>query len=152
MILPALNFPDFPFSVRTEESVLEIFDRVRKKWVKLTPEEWVRQHVIWYLIDYLFYPESLMQVEYGLTIHHKKLRIDVAAFSPTMTPLLLCECKAPEVKISHSTLTQLGLYNRVYQSSVILLTNGREHYCFAYQNKRWQQLTTIPDYKELIKS
>lgn len=148
MNLPLLHFPSFPFQVRQNKASLQIFDRIRKKWVVLTPEEWVRQHLIWYLIEYKHCPESLIQVEYGFHTQNKSLRVDVAVFSNNLEPLLLCECKSPTVKLSTKSLSQLALYNITYRSAVILLSNGLEHYCLFFDNQ-WKFLSEIPDYDEL---
>lgn len=148
MNLPVLNFPSFSFQVRQYQGSFQIFDRIRKKWVALTPEEWVRQHLIWYLIEHKDCPESLIQVEYGFQTQNKSLRVDVAVFSNSLEPLLLCECKAPSAKLSTKSLSQLALYNITYQSAVILLTNGIDHYCMFFDHE-WKFLNEIPDYRKL---
>ncbi len=148
MNLPILHFPSFPLKIKKNQASFQIFDRIRKKWVALTPEEWVRQHLIWYLVDYKHCPESLIQVEYAFQTQNKWLRVDVAVFSNNFEPLLLCECKSPTVKLSTKNLSQLAMYNIAYQSAVILLSNGMEHYCMFFDDQ-WKFLSEIPDYEKL---
>ncbi len=149
MNFPALNFPQYSLSIRKNNFYYEIFDRIRKKWVKLTPEEWVRQHLIWYLIEDAYCPEGLIQVEFPFSYKNKNLRIDIAVFSNNFKPILLCECKAPNLQITHSVLTQAALYNITYKTPYILLTNGLQHFCFFYENE-WKLLKKIPVYNELL--
>lgn len=146
---PILNFPNFDFSINKKAEQSYIFDIIRKKYIVLTPEEWVRQHLIRYLIDYLNYPDGLIQVEYGIAIQQKLFRIDVAAFSRKSLPLLLCECKSPAVKLSPKTMAQAALYNLHQQAPYLLITNGLIHYCSHYDGKQWQMLNNIPYYEQL---
>ncbi|MGQ9846201.1 MAG: type I restriction enzyme HsdR N-terminal domain-containing protein [Bacteroidales bacterium] len=147
---PVLNFPNFEFSICKKAQQSYIFDIIRKKYIVLTPEEWVRQHLIRYLIDYLNYPDGLIQVEYGITIQQKMFRIDVAVFSRKLSPLLLCECKSPSIKLNPKTMVQAALYNLNQQAPYLLITNGLIHYCTHYDGKQWQMLNDIPNYKQLI--
>lgn len=149
MNLPELNFPKYSFRIRNSIDYYEIFDKIRRKWVKLNPEEWVRQHLIWYLIEEAKCPEGLMQVEFPLSHQGKVLRIDVAVFSNNSIPVLLCECKAPNVVLTNSALTQMALYNISYQSPHLLLTNGLQHFCFYFKNE-WFLKNNIPTYQELL--
>lgn len=146
---PSLNFPAFDFSLEQKHQQWYIFDIIRKKQILLTPEEWVRQHLIRFLINYLNYPESLIQVEYGINIQQKQFRIDVAAFSRLSKPLLLCECKAPTVKLSPKTIGQAALYNLHQQAPYMLITNGLTHYCSHYNGIQWQMLNEIPDFEKI---
>jgi hypothetical protein len=147
--LPSLNFPAFSFSIKSEEEQKFIFDRIRKKFVALTPEEWVRQHLVWYLIEEKKYPEGLINVEFGFKVNQIPVRVDVAVFSKKLKPIVLCECKAPGIKLSNSTLSQAGLYNLVQKSPNILITNGMMHYFFHFNGDGWLSLKNIPDYSEL---
>ncbi len=149
MKLPPLNFPQYFFKIRKNKNFEEIFDSIRKRWTKLNPEEWVRQHLIRFLIEEANCPEGLIQVEYPIAFKEKVLRIDVAVFSNNFKPVLLCECKAPNVQLTNSALTQLALYNLHYQSPHILLTNGLQHFCFFYNNE-WKLLDRIPTFDELL--
>lgn len=147
---PKLNFPDYNFTIKQQNGKLYIFDIIRKKMVALTPEEWVRQHLIHYLIQEKIYPSSLIQVEYGLTIMEKPFRVDVAAFSKEYKPILLCECKAPTVQLSSKTIGQAALYNMKQKSSYLLITNGIEHYCIFFNGEQWQMLNEIPPYESVF--
>lgn len=146
---PILNFPSFNFILDKKAQHWYIFDIIRKKYIILTPEEWVRQHLIHYLIDYLSYPAGLIQVEYGIVIQQKLFRIDVAAFSRKSLPLLLCECKSPFVKLGSKTMAQAALYNLYQHASYLLITNGIEHFCSYYDGKQWLLINQIPTYKQL---
>lgn len=146
---PILNFPSFNFILDKKAQHWYVFDIIRKKYIVLTPEEWVRQHLIHYLIDYLSYPAGLIQVEYGIAIQQKLFRIDVAVFSRKSLPLLLCECKSPSVKLSPKTMAQAALYNLRQKAPYLLITNGLNHYCGHYDGKQWQMLNDIPSYEQL---
>lgn len=144
---PKLNFPSYHLSIQNNANQLQIFDIVRRKWTALTPEEWVRQHLIHYLINELNYPKSLLKVEYSITINRKTYRIDVAALNRNLNPLLLCECKAPSIKLSVNTINQISLYNLHQKAEFLLITNGLQHYCFQFQENQWQKINHIPSFK-----
>jgi hypothetical protein len=148
MNLPTLNFPELNIKIRSNKTYYEIYDCIRKKWIKLTPEEWVRQHLIKYLIEIAKCPPSLIQVEYSFSLFQKNFRIDVAVFSNNLNPILLCECKAYNVELTYSSLTQLAYYNLHYKTPCILLTNGLKHILFYY-NDEWKIDYKIPTYTEL---
>ncbi len=146
---PTLNFPEYEFSIKQQNGQLFIFDVIRRKMVALTPEEWVRQHLIHYLVKQRKYPPSLLQVEYGLTISGKPFRVDVAAFSKEAKPILLCECKAPSVTLSAKTVGQASLYNQHQQAPYLLITNGISHYCMYFDSSKWNFLEEIPVFDEI---
>ncbi len=146
--LPDLNFPAYQPNLRQEGCQPYIFDPIRKKYLLLTPEEWVRQHLINYLSTALNYPKSLMRSEMGLKYNKLARRSDLLVYSPHKTaPLLLAECKAPRVGLSQATLEQAVAYNHTLQASIILLTNGLKLICFAQQEGKWIALPQVPDYK-----
>jgi hypothetical protein len=122
-----LNFPQFDFSSRMDEQKKLIFDRVRKKFIPLTPEEWVRQHCIDFLIDYFNLSPNLIAVERQIKVDGKPKRFDIVSFSTKGTPQILIECKAPDTPISAKTLTQAGLYLSKIDSEYMWLTNGLQH-------------------------
>ncbi len=126
MLIP-LNFPPFDFDSRLDEQKKLIFDRVRKKFIPLNPEEWVRQHCIEFLIEYLEVSPNLIAVERQIKVNGKPKRFDIVSFNTDGTPQVLVECKAPEVAITDITLTQAGQYLSKIDSRYLWLCNGFQH-------------------------
>ena len=124
-----LNFPSFRFRIKNSEKGKLIFDIVRKKFVLLTPEEWVRQHLLHHLVHQLGYSSHLIKVEGQIAVHHTQKRFDVVAYRPDGRVYLLAECKAPQVPVDQGVFDQAARYNLATQSSYTLLTNGLTHYC-----------------------
>ncbi len=143
-----LNFPSFEFKLRHNNKRQEIFDPVRRKFVTLTPEEWVRQHLIAYLILVKGYPVSMIGVEKQLLLNKLPKRFDLVVFGRNATPYLLVECKAPGVEISEKTFDQAARYNILLQAEYFLITNGLEHYTcrIDYENKQYIFIEDIPDF------
>ena len=106
-----LNLPNYPFRITKNEKHTLIFDDIRKKEIVLTPEEWVRQHFVQYLIQEKNYPVSLIAIEKQLTINNRKKRTDILLFSKNGTPDIIVECKAPHIKINQDTFDQTARYN-----------------------------------------
>ena len=129
MPLPQLNFPQYEFRLRENHSRPEVFDEVRKKWVSLTPEEWVRQHALKWLIAEKNYPASLMAVEKSIALNGLVKRCDIVAFSKDTKPLLIVECKSHEVEITQAVFDQAARYNMTLNVDLFLLTNGLRHFC-----------------------
>ncbi|MFP4092159.1 MAG: type I restriction enzyme HsdR N-terminal domain-containing protein [Cyclobacteriaceae bacterium] len=124
-----LNLPPFAHKVQKADGKARIFDIIRRKYVALTPEEWVRQHLIHYMVEYLDYPRSLISVESGLKYHKLAKRTDVVVFDRTMQPLLLAECKSFRVKLDDQVFHQSAIYNQSLKAPYIMITNGLEHHC-----------------------
>ncbi len=145
-----LNFPPIEAKLKRKEGRTLIFDPVRRLYVTLTPEEWVRQHVIYYLSQYLHYPLALMEVEKGHKNHLGNRRCDIIARNRKLEIIMLVECKASSVKLSETALNQLVQYNIEYKSPLLLLTNGLKHYCVRidFQNQTTTLLEQIPAYSE----
>ncbi len=143
-----LNFPRYSFRVKNRENKLFLFDVVRKKFVRLTPEEWVRQHVVWYLHQELNYPLSLINVEKEITLHHVKKRYDVVVFKRDGSIHVIVECKAPEINITQHTFDQIARYNLKLQASYLMVTNGHAHYycTMDYTEEKYRFLKEIPVY------
>lgn len=143
-----LNFPRYSFRVKNRENKLFLFDVVRKKFVRLTPEEWVRQHVVWYLHHELNYPFSLINVEKEITLHQVKKRYDVVVFKRDGSIHLIVECKAPEINITQHTFDQIARYNLKLQASYLMVTNGHAHYycTMDYTEEKYRFLQEIPVY------
>jgi len=147
-VLQELNFPEFSFRFKNSENKVSIFDCIRKKFVILQPEEWVRQHCVLYLMEVKKYPISLINVEKELTINDLKKRYDIVIFNPDGSILLIVECKAPKININQTTFDQIARYNTALNSTYLMVTNGINHYyCqMDFENERYQFLKDIPEY------
>lgn len=144
----ALNFPNYAFRIKNNQNRQYIFDEIRKKFVVLQPEEWVRQHVLHYLIFSKKYPKSLVNVEKQLTVNQLIKRYDVVVFNPDGSIYLLVECKAPEVKIDQTTFDQIARYNYQLKARYLMVTNGLDHYyCeMDHELEKYRFLKEIPDF------
>jgi type I site-specific restriction endonuclease len=129
MPFPALSLPSFPHQLSQKEGVLHIYDILRKAHVKLTPEEWVRQHAVHYLIS-KNYPQGLMQIEGGLKYNKMSKRCDLLVFGTQGLPFLLVECKAAHVPINEQVWLQAHTYNQTIRAPYIWLTNGLDNFCW----------------------
>lgn len=141
-----LNFPTYTFRLRKTLKYNEIFDPIRKKFVRLTPEEWVRQHVLMYLINDLKYPLGLIGVESKIKYNETNLRSDVVVFKNTSQPFIIIECKAPTVKISQNTIDQVSKYNFILKAPWLMATNGQEHFIYQviFNENRFQIENQLP--------
>ena len=144
-----LHFPKFPFRFKNSENKISIFDTIRKKFVILQPEEWVRQHCVQFLIHEKNYPTSLINVEKELKVNGLKKRYDIVVFNPDGSIHLIVECKAPQISIDQSTFDQIARYNLALNATYLMVTNGLNHYyCqMDFVGERYQFLKDIPDYK-----
>ncbi|MGY3795366.1 type I restriction enzyme HsdR N-terminal domain-containing protein [Aquimarina sp. 433] len=144
-----LNFPAYQFRFKSSENKISIFDRIRKKFIILNPEEWVRQHTIQYLIENKKYPESLINVEKLIKVNDLNKRYDIIIFNPDGSIYLIIECKSPTVKITQHVFDQIARYNLALNAEYLMITNGMNHYyCqLDYVEKRYSFLKDIPDYK-----
>jgi hypothetical protein len=143
-----LNFPAYQFRFKNIENKLFIFDLIRKKYVSCTPEEWVRQNTLLYLIETLKYPKSYINVEKKMLINGKIKRYDIVVYLPSGKLFLLIECKAPEIEITQKTFDQIAQYNFLLNSDYLMLTNGINHYfCkMDFENKKYVFLQELPKY------
>jgi hypothetical protein len=143
-----LNFPVYSFRFKNSENKVSIFDEIRKKFILLTPEEWVRQHVIQFLLQNKKYPKSLINVEKLIKINDLNKRYDGVVFQPNGEIFLLIECKAPEVPISQHTFDQIARYNLVLKAKYLMVTNGLNHYfCqMDFENEKYVFLKELPEY------
>lgn len=146
-----LNLPSYPIKLKEENGVKYIFDTVRKKYLKLQPEEWVRQNFIQYLVQEKKYPVSLIEIEKGLKYNELQKRADIVLNSTQGKPVVLVECKAPQVKISQATFEQVAVYNTVFKVPYLIVTNGLDHYCakINFEDNSFQFSEEIPEYSEL---
>ncbi|NOY48333.1 MAG: type I restriction enzyme HsdR N-terminal domain-containing protein [Chlorobi bacterium] len=143
-----LNFPKFSFRFKNNENKPFIFDEIRKKFVALQPEEWVRQHCVQYLIREKKYPKSLINVEKELKINGLKKRYDIVIFNPDGSIFLIVECKAPKITINQTAFDQIARYNLALNAEYLMVTNGLNHYycTMDFKEQRYQFLKDIPDY------
>jgi hypothetical protein len=144
-----LNLPNYKFRVKSNENKTLIFDNLRKKYMVLTPEEWVRQHFVQFLIQEKKYPVSLIALEKQLTINNRKKRTDILVFNKEGSPEIIVECKAPKIKITQATFDQIARYNLKLKANFLIVTNGLEHfYCkMDFEKETYIFLKDIPDYK-----
>jgi len=143
-----LNFPTYSFRFKNSENKVSIFDEIRKKFILLTPEEWVRQHVVQFLLQDKKYPKSYINVEKLIKINDLSKRYDGVVFQPNGDIFLLIECKAPEVPISQQTFDQIARYNLVLKAKYLMVTNGLNHYfCqMDFENEKYVFLKELPEY------
>ena len=141
-----LQFPFYQFRFKNSENKVAIFDEIRKKFIILTPEEWVRQHVVHYLITDKAYPKSWINVEKLIKLNGLTKRYDLVVFNPDGSIFLLVECKAPEIKISQQTFDQIARYNLALKANYLMVTNGLEHYfCqMDFANEKYHFLQDLP--------
>lgn len=146
---PKLNLPSADIAITNGE----IWDRLRKKRLKCTPEEWVRQHFIYYLIDQLGYPEGRMVSEHLVKYNGMNKRCDIALFAGSGNAEVIVECKAPKIKLTEDTFYQIAKYAHVLKAPLLILTNGMDHYCAIINMKegKMRYLPEIPTYEELKK-
>jgi len=146
--MQSLHFSSFDFRFKNSENRIQIFDIIRKKFVTLQPEEWVRQHVIHHLIFIKKYPKSIINVEKELHIHSLKKRYDLVVFNSDGSIRILVECKAPTISIDQSTFDQIARYNLQLNANYLMVTNGLAHYyCkMNLEEEKYTFLRDIPDF------
>lgn len=147
-----LNLPSFDTKVRKIDNKLSIFDSLRRKFVALTPEEWVRQHFVNFLITEKEYPQGLIANEVQIKLNNQKKRCDSVIYNSTLKPLVIVEYKSPDVNITQDVFDQIARYNIVLKVDYLIVSNGINHYCckIDYQNQTFQYLQEIPNYSELV--
>jgi len=147
-----LNLP--AYDVRTEErgGKAVVYDPIRQKYVRCTPEEWVRQHFLQYLIQELGVPGGLIAVEHGVQVHGQPQRADIVVHDRQASPLLLVECKAPGAAIQQSAFDQGARYNVALGAPYLVVTNGQEHYACAidFEARSYAFLDDLPPYAALL--
>jgi len=144
---PELNLPRYEFRIDSNK----IFDPVRKKWLLLTPEEWVRQNFLSYLIFEKKYPKSLIRTEETIQSFNKTKRCDAIVYSNEIEPLLIVECKAQNIKINEKIFNQIAVYNASVKAPFLIVTNGLDHYCckIHFKDNSFTFLDEIPEYQKL---
>jgi len=146
-----LNLPDYSAVLRINKANNTIFDIIRKKHIKLTPEEWVRQNFIMFMITERNYPAGLINVEMGLTLNNLTRRCDIVSFDKTGKPKVIVECKAPSVKITQKTFDQIAAYNLELDVDYLIVTNGLTHYCCKINRKEnsYDFIEDVPDFNNI---
>jgi hypothetical protein len=143
-----IQYPQHNFRLKSESGKQYIFDALRKKYVVLTPEEWVRQHVILYLTQKLQYPSTLFSVEKELRVGSMRKRYDIVVYDRNLKPWMLIECKEPGVPVTDSTLQQLLRYHQVLQCPYWVLVNGPTAYCAQVQKGNVSWLNALPLFEQ----
>lgn len=149
--MQALNLPPFDAKIDTKEGKHFILDVIRRRYVALTPEEWVRQHFVHYLITYKGFPRTLMANEVQLSLNGTKKRCDTVLYKRDLTAQMIVEYKAPDVKITQAVFDQIGRYNLVLHVDYLVVSNGLCHYCcrMDYEHNSYKFLPDIPAYQAL---
>ncbi len=151
-----LNLPEYSFRISGKQGSEMIFDQLRKKWVRLTPEEWVRQNFVQYLISEGRYPSGLIGIEIFFRLNNLKKRVDILVHNRKGEPVMIVECKSPDIRISDfyedKVYDQLGEYNFGYKVPYVIVTNGIANYAFRFNSVtgKYEHLMEIPLYEDLL--
>ena len=146
-----LNLPTYEIKIAQKGNKQLIFDFLRRKYVALTPEEWVRQHFVHYLVEHKGYPAGLLGNEIELNVGDKKLRCDTVLYNKVAAPQMIIEYKAPQIKLQQKTFNQISAYNLLLKVDYLIVSNGMQHICcrMDYENQKYCFLEDIPNYQEL---
>lgn len=147
-----INLPSYPIKVINKNGKPAVFDPLRKRYVVLTPEEWVRQHFTHFLIHHKGYPSSLLANEITLALNGINLRCDSVLYRRNLTPHLIIEYKAPHIAINQKVFDQICRYNQILHVDYLIVSNGITHYCcrMDYEQQSYLFLPDIPSYEELL--
>ena len=146
-----LNLPTYEYRLREQNGRQQIFDVLRRRYVALTPEEWVRQHFVHYLIEHKGYPKGLLANEVELRVGEKHLRCDTVLYDKALHSKIIVEYKAPEIAITQKVFNQITVYNMLLHVDYLIVSNGMQHYCcqMDYEQNRYTFLSDIPNYDQL---
>jgi hypothetical protein len=146
-----LSLPAFDFNIKESDNKTAIFDIIRKKYIVLTPEEWVRQHFVHYLINQLGYSKALIAVEQGMKYNALQKRTDIVVYDKAGSPLVLVECKAPAIRLNQKVMEQAMMYNKTINAAYIIVSNGLEHSCMFINpaTKQIEFLSHIPHFDDI---
>ncbi|MDR0547112.1 MAG: type I restriction enzyme HsdR N-terminal domain-containing protein [Dysgonamonadaceae bacterium] len=145
----ALNLPPAQLSIRLQETKKFVFDRLRRQYVRLTPEEWVRQHFIHYLIEQKSYPEGLLANEVSIVLGNVSRRCDTVLYDSQLRPRMIIEYKAPSVAITQNVFDQILRYNMRLNVNYLIVSNGLQHFCCKINGKAYSFLKEIPEYGKI---
>ncbi|MCC8409935.1 type I restriction enzyme HsdR N-terminal domain-containing protein [Mucilaginibacter sp. UR6-1] len=150
-LLQPLALPPYPFKITEANGQLTLFDELRKRTIIITPEEWVRQHFVQYLINQKQYPKALMRLEGGLKLNGMSRRTDIVVFNRDGERILMVECKAPSVSIDQKVFDQIARYNMAHRVSLLAVTNGLQHYCCRIDHEQgsYRFIADLPGFNEL---
>ena len=146
-----LNLPPYPIKVKEEGGRRTIFDFLRRRYVALTPEEWVRQHFVHYLVEHKGYPRGLLANEMELRVGEKRLRCDTILYNKALAPQMIIEYKAPDIEITQRVFDQITAYNFLLRVDYLIVSNGLRHYCchIDHEQRSYEFLKEIPPYSNL---
>ena len=146
-----LNLPKYEIRIGRKDGRLTIFDFLRRRYVALTPEEWVRQHFTHFLVEHKSYPQGLLANEVELSVGDKSLRCDSVLYDRELRPRMIVEYKAPHIKLTQKVFQQIATYNLLLHVDYLIVSNGIEHHCVKmdYENEKYLFLEDIPEYKNL---
>lgn len=146
-----LNLPNYEVKTKKLEDKVFIFDCIRDKYVSLTPEEWVRQHFVNFLINYKDYPKNLMANEVGIKLNGTVKRCDTVLYNKLLQPYIIVEYKAPDISITNKVFDQIARYNMELKAKFLIVSNGISHYCclLDYSNNTYCFLKDIPNYNDI---
>lgn len=146
-----LNLPVFSINWgRTSDGKPTIFDSIRGKHVAATPEEWVRQHFVNYLVNHLYFPKSFIANEIGLKLNGTDRRCDTIIYSRDLRPVCIIEYKRPSIDITGNVFNQIARYNSVLGAPFLIVSNGLKHFCCRYSGEGYTFLHAIPSYDEML--
>lgn len=150
----SLNLPSFDIKIRREGNRAVVLDPLRRRWVALTPEEWVRQHFVNLLVSEKHYPATLVANEVQLSVGEKVMRADTVVYDRTLRPRMIVEYKAPTVAITQKVFDQISVYNLLLRVDYLAVSNGRQHYVcrMDYNNERYLFLEDLPDYEVFLQN
>lgn len=146
-----LNLPPFDIKIAVKDGKNTVFDVIRRRYVALTPEEWVRQHFVHFLLEQKGYPQALMANEVQVQLNGTKKRCDTVLYRRDLTARMIVEYKAPDIAITQKVFDQITRYNIVLKVDYLIVTNGLQHYCcrMDYERGSYNFLQDIPDYQSL---
>lgn len=147
----SLNLPPYTTKIVVRDGKKAIWDIIRRKYVALTPEEWVRQHFVHFLVEHKGYPVSLLANEVALTLNGTSRRCDTVLYNRSLSPRMIVEYKAPHIPINQKVFDQIGRYNLVFRVDYLIVSNGLSHYCcrMDYEHQSYEFLRDVPEYGEL---
>ena len=146
-----LNLPSYPIKIKERGEKQLIFDFLRRQYVALPPEDWVRQHFVHFLTEQKHYPQALLSNEVELKVSEKKLRCDTLLYTKELQPRMIIEYKAPTIQLQQKTFDQISAYNLLLKVDYLVVSNGLQHYCcrMDYAQQRYTFLEQLPDYENL---
>ncbi len=148
--MASLVFPDYPFRMRMQQGRRQIFDELRRRWVVLTPEEWVRQHFLHYMTRQKNYPAAFIAVEKAIRLGELTKRFDILVYNSAHQPWLMVECKSNTIPLSDATVHQLLGYNMAVPVSFLAVSNGGQHYFFARKSEGLVAMEDLPHWEEQL--